>query len=72
MAMVAFKGQIISIILGLMLFNRYWIKRLSLFGGKWKSQMFQIGIGINDYIHKDHKNQIGLFFQLFVYILKQF
>ena len=52
--------------------NRYWIKRLSLFGGKWKSQMSQIGIGINDYIHKDHKNQIGLFFQLFVYILKQF
>ena len=52
--------------------NRYWIKRLSLFGGKWKSQISQIDIGINDYIHKDHKNQIGLVFQLFVYILQQF
>ena len=54
------------------LFNRYWIKRLSLFGGKWKSQISQIDIGINDYIHKDHKNQIGLVCQLFVYILQQF
>ena len=53
-------------------FNRYWIKRLSLFVGKWKSQISQIDIGINDYIHKDHKNQIGLVFQLFVYILQQF
>ena len=54
------------------LLNRYWIKRLSLFGGNWKSQISQIDIGINDYIHKDHKNQIGLVFQLFVYILQQF
>ena len=29
-------------------------------------------IGINDYNHKDHKNQIGLVFQLFVYILQLF
>ena len=29
-------------------------------------------IGIHDHIHKDHKNQVDLFFQLFVYILQQF
>ena len=41
--------------------NRYWLKRLSLFGGKWKSQISQIDIGINDCIHKDHKksNRFG-------------
>ena len=54
------------------LINRYWIKRLSLFGGKWKSLIFKISIGTNDYIHRDYKNQIGLVFQLFVYILQQF
>ena len=49
-----------------------WIKRLSLFGGNWKSSIFEISIGINDHIHKDNKNQVDLFFQLFVYILQQF
>ena len=49
-----------------------WIKRLSLFGGNWKSPIFEISIGMNDHIHKDHKNQVDLFFQLFVYILQQF
>ena len=36
------------------------------------SQISQIDIVINEGIHMDHKNQIDLFFQLFVYILKQF
>ena len=49
-----------------------WTKRLSLFGGNWKSPISEISIGINDHIHKDHKNQVDLFFQLFVYILQQF
>ena len=49
-----------------------WIKRLSLFGGNWKSSIFEISIGINDHIHKDNKNQVDLFFQLFDYILQQF
>ena len=35
------------------------------------SQISQIDIVINDYIHMDHKNQIDLVFQLFVYILEQ-
>ena len=37
-----------------------------------KSQISKIDIGNNDYIQKDHKNQIDLVFQLFVYILQQF
>ena len=55
-----------------MVLNMSWIKRLSLFGGNWKSPIFEISIGINDHIHKDHKNQVDLFFQLFVYISQQF
>ena len=35
------------------------------------SPIFKIVIGIIDHIHKDHKNQIDLVFQLFVYILQQ-
>ena len=50
----------------------HWMKRLSHFGGKWKSQISKIDIGNNDYIQMDHKNQIDLVFQLFVYILQQF
>ena len=52
-------------------FNINWMKKLSLFGGNWKSQIFKISIGINDHTHKDPKNQVDLFFQLFVYILQQ-
>ena len=37
-----------------------------------KSQISKIDIGNNDYIQMDHKNQIDLVFQLFVYILQQF
>ena len=48
-----------------------WMKKLSLFGGNWKSQIFKISIGINDHTHKDPKNQGDMFFQLFVYILQQ-
>ena len=47
-------------------------KKLSLFGGNWKSPIFEISIGINDHTHKDHKNQVDWFFQLFVYILQQY
>ena len=47
-------------------------KKLSLFGGNWKSPIFEISIGINDYTHKNSKNQVDLIFQLFVYILQQF
>ena len=36
------------------------------------SQISQIDNVINEYIHRDYKNQIGLVFQLFVYILQQF
>ena len=49
-----------------------WTKKLSLFGGNWKSMIFKISIGINDYTHKNSKNQVDLIFQLFVYILQQF
>ena len=35
------------------------------------SQISKIDVVINDCIHMDHKNQIGLVFQLFVYILEQ-
>ena len=52
-------------------FNINWMKKLSLFGGNWKSQIFKISIGINDHTHKDPKNQVDMFFQLFVYILQQ-
>ena len=52
--------------------NMSWMKKLSLFGGNWKSLIFRISIGINDYTHKDPKNQVDLIFQLFVYILQQF
>ena len=55
-----------------LLLNMSWIKRLSLFGGNWKSPIFEISIGNHNHIHKDHKNQVDLFFQLFVYILQQF
>ena len=48
------------------------MKKLSLFGGNWKSPIFKISIGINDYTHKNSKNQADLIFQLFVYILQQF
>ena len=47
------------------------MKKLSLFGGNLKSLIFKISIGINDHTHKDHKNQVDMFFQLFVYILQQ-
>ena len=47
-----------------------WIKKLALFGGNSKSPIFEISIGINDHTHKDHKNQVDMFFQLFVYILQ--
>ena len=53
------------------IFNMNWMKKLSLFGGNWKSQIFKISIGINDHTHKDPKNQGDMFFQLFVYILQQ-
>ena len=53
-------------------FNMNWTKKLSLFGGNWKSLIFKISIGINDYTHKNSKNQVDLIFQLFVYILQQF
>ena len=53
-------------------FNTSWIKRLSLFGVNWKSDISIIHIRNNDYIQEDHKNQIDLIFQLFVYILQQF
>ena len=52
--------------------NISWMKKLSLFGGNWKSLIFRISIGINDYTHKNPKNQVDLIFQLFVYILQQF
>ena len=52
--------------------NMNWTIKLSLFGGNWKSLIFKISIGINDYTHKDPKNQVDLIFQLFVYILQQF
>ena len=52
--------------------NTSWIKRLSLFGVNWKSDISIIHIRNNDYIQEDHKNQIDLIFQLFVYILQQF
>ena len=52
--------------------NMNWTKKLSLFGGNWKSLIFKISIGINDYTHKNSKNQVDLIFQLFVYILQQF
>ena len=51
--------------------NMNWMKKLSLFGGNWKSQIFKISIGINYHTHKDPKNQVDMFFQLFVYILQQ-
>ena len=47
------------------------MKKLSLFGGNWKLLIFKISIGINDHTHKDPKNQVDMFFQLFVYILQQ-
>ena len=53
-------------------FNMNWTKKLSLFGGNWKFPIFKISIGINDYTHKNSKNQVDLIFQLFVYILQQF
>ena len=53
-------------------FNMNWTKKISLFGGNWKSLIFKISIGINDYTHKNSKNQVDLIFQLFVYILQQF
>ena len=56
----------------LFLFNMNWTKKLSLFGGNWKSLIFKITIGINDYTHKNSKNQVDLIFQLFAYILQQF
>ena len=52
--------------------NMNWTKKLSLFGGNWKSLIFKISIGMNDYTHKNSKNQVDLIFQLFVYILQQF
>ena len=51
--------------------NMNWMKKLSLFGGNWKSRIFKISIGINYHTHKDPKNQVDMFFQLFVYILQQ-
>ena len=36
------------------------------------SQIFNILIVINDHIHMNHKYQVDLFFQLFVYILQPF
>ena len=53
------------------LFNTNWMKKLSLFGSNWKLLIFKISTGINDHTHKDPKNQVDLFFQLFVYILQQ-
>ena len=36
------------------------------------SQISKIDVVINEGIHMDHKNEIDLVFQLFVYILQQF
>ena len=57
--------------LGHNFFNMNWMKKLSLFGSNWKLLIFKISTGINDHTHKDPKNQVDLFFQLFVYILQQ-
>ena len=48
-----FKARITRI--GWSKFNMSWIKRLSLFGGNWKSPIFEISIGINDHIHNSTK-----------------